>query len=633
MVEHWQQLIGNFAVVALFILAWAQGQFLVKRLRPAWRAPIFGAAMGLGAVLSMLLAVPIGGAIFDLRLVLVAIAGFFGGPLAGLVAAGLAIAYRLSVGGSAAIIGVTSIILTLLIGVGIARLVRGRQHPLFSALALAAGVSSVTLGISTTLSLLGSGEVGPLTFPIALLNGAATLVAAFFMLRHSAIERERYMLRAAFAQSPDVQHIKTPQSRFVAVNAVLAERSGFANPADLVGKTDFDILDASSAAGNMADDLKILRTGQPKIDFEERVLDALGDEIWYLSSKVPLRDIDGTIIGIAAWTRDITGRKRLEREVVESRNQLSYVLSELSDGIAMFDRQGTLAYRNERYASMFPRTGAIRRSGQHIRDILAAVVDSGEQVGVPTERAEEWIDKIVASLSVAGVEEVQFVDGGWLQIRTRPTSDGSSLLIVSDITKLKEAEQVMLAMTEQLKLLASTDGLTGLTNRRAFDQALETEMSRCRRSGEGLALLLVDVDRFKAYNDHYGHQAGDKVLKVVAQCLTQSLMRPADIAARYGGEEFVAILPGTNEDGAYFVADAFRETLSGMKMPHVGGDKGVVTASVGLAMFEPRDAGMNSTELIRRADQALYDAKAAGRDRVLGWSARHNIKSADGLRA
>jgi diguanylate cyclase (GGDEF)-like protein len=185
-------------------------------------------------------------------------------------------------------------------------------------------------------------------------------------------------------------------------------------------------------------------------------------------------------------------------------------------------------------------------------------------------------------------------------------------------------------MTEQLKLLATTDGLTGLANRRAFDQALDAEMARSRRTKAPLTLLLIDVDRFKAYNDLYGHQEGDKVLRAVAQCLAGSMLRPMDVEARYGGEEFVAILPGTDEDGAYFVADGFRETLRGMNIAHKGSEKQVVTASVGIAIFDARDAGITAEGLIRRADEALYNAKTAGRDRVIGWRLR---REPDGGRA
>jgi diguanylate cyclase (GGDEF)-like protein len=399
----------------------------------------------------------------------------------------------------------------------------------------------------------------------------------------------------------------------------------------MVGKTDYDLITPDRAAQLMEEERELVRSGEGFSDHEELVPIG-GNDIWFSTSKVPLINSDGVTIGIAGVTHDITATKHLQSELERSRNQLDYVLSGVSDGIAMFDSQGTLVYRNNQYRTMFPLTTEARRPGQHIRDILEAVVASGEQVLVKgTER--EWLETIVGSLKTVSEEEIELYDGRWLHLRTRPTDDGSALVVVSDVTKIKQAERALQTMTEQLKLLATTDGLTGLTNRRAFDTALETELARCRRSGEPLSLLLADVDKFKAYNDIYGHLAGDDVLRKVGRCLKEALRRPGDVAARYGGEEFVAILPGTDEDGAFFIADGFREALFGLGLVHKGGEKGVVTASVGLATFTDRDAGMNSTELIRRADEALYNAKEAGRDRVTGWRQRHGVRPVRGVRA
>ena len=247
-------------------------------------------------------------------------------------------------------------------------------------------------------------------------------------------------------------------------------------------------------------------------------------------------------------------------------------------------------------------------------------METREQKGVPEgdPEATEWVDVVAKGLQEHSGREIELFDGSWLHIKTRPTSDGSSLVVVSDITTMKQAEVALRSMTERLKLLATTDGLTGLVNRRAFDEALETEASRTTRSSSPMSLLMIDVDRFKSYNDLYGHQAGDEVLKAVGQCLKTTLKRPADLAARYGGEEFVAILPDTDEDGAFFIADSFRESLKALAIPHQGGDKKVVTASVGIAVTSP-DEPVAPAELLHRADEALYTAKHAGRDRVTGW--------------
>ncbi|HWA17598.1 MAG TPA: diguanylate cyclase [Devosia sp.] len=623
MTEHWQQLVANFAVVALFISAWVHGHTVVSRRPKMWRDAGFGLAMGGGAIASILLAIHIDGALFDLRISLIATAGFFGGPLAAAVAATMALIYRAGlVGGPTVIVASVSILGAAALGVVMWLVTRRRGQQPMDALVLSLGVMILAFGITVLVNLSSEIPVHAVSLPLALMNGAATLFASLFLIRHNNIERERDLLRAAFLQSPDIQFIKTTESRFAAVNGVLARNSGHDNPEDLVGKTDADILESESAAAIVADDRHIVETGDPKIDFEEKIVTPAGDTMWYQTSKVPLRDIDGTIIGIAGWTRDVTVPHNLEEELVQSRNQLNRVLTEMSDGIAMFDSQGTLTYCNEQYRKSFHLTSDLRRSGQHIRDILRAVAETGEQRGIPKGREEEWINAIANTLKESGEQEIILKDGRWMHIKTRPTQDGSALVVVSDISKIKEAEQAMLALTEQLKLLATTDGLTGLANRRAFDEALDREVMRTRRAGEPLSLLLADVDRFKVYNDLYGHQAGDKVLKAVAQCLAGSLLRPSDVAARYGGEEFVAILPGTDEDGAFFVAEAFRDALKDMGIMHKGGERGVVTVSVGITTMYSRDSKLTGADLVRRADEALYDAKATGRDRVVGWQAR-----------
>jgi diguanylate cyclase (GGDEF)-like protein len=180
--------------------------------------------------------------------------------------------------------------------------------------------------------------------------------------------------------------------------------------------------------------------------------------------------------------------------------------------------------------------------------------------------------------------------------------------------------------TEALRQLATTDGLTTLMNRRSFDSTLNNEVLRARRDKAPISLLLVDVDRFKAYNDLYGHQAGDEVLRRVGACLKDVLKRPGDVAARYGGEEFAIILPGTDEDGAFFIADKFCAELRGLGIEHKGGDRGVVTASVGIATFAGGETTEGGAVLLRRADTALYDAKHAGRDRIMGFRPRDELR-------
>lgn len=172
----------------------------------------------------------------------------------------------------------------------------------------------------------------------------------------------------------------------------------------------------------------------------------------------------------------------------------------------------------------------------------------------------------------------------------------------------------------ELVLLARTDGLTGLNNRRSFAEVLDREWRRARRVRSVFSLLFVDVDRFKAYNDTYGHQAGDDALAAVARCIGDNIRRPADTAARYGGEEFVVLLPDTAETGAAQIAESIRVAIDALPLEHAGSEYGHVTASIGLASWTPEhDAQVEA--VIKAADEALYHAKANGRNRVAAFRA------------
>ncbi|WP_425252320.1 sensor domain-containing diguanylate cyclase [Janthinobacterium sp. NFX145] len=171
-------------------------------------------------------------------------------------------------------------------------------------------------------------------------------------------------------------------------------------------------------------------------------------------------------------------------------------------------------------------------------------------------------------------------------------------------------------INETLARLANQDGLTGLANRRHFDQSLLAEFSRAQREKSALALVLIDVDFFKQYNDIYGHVAGDECLRKIGKVVGYSMRRPGDLAARYGGEELVILLPGTDLPGALAVAEGVRQAVQSLGVEHSGNPLDVVTASVGVAAFMPTHLENQAVELVELADKALYKAKASGRNQV-----------------
>jgi diguanylate cyclase (GGDEF)-like protein len=184
-------------------------------------------------------------------------------------------------------------------------------------------------------------------------------------------------------------------------------------------------------------------------------------------------------------------------------------------------------------------------------------------------------------------------------------------------TKQLEMSRDLAVANRELEKLSRQDGLTGIANRRYFDSYLVTEVRRGARERQPLSLILSDVDHFKAFNDCYGHQAGDDCLRRVATALSLSGRRPADLAARYGGEEFAMVLPGTALDGAVDVAQAVSRVIEGLAIPHARSavDR-KVTLSQGIVSLTP-EKDTSSEELIQRADQALYLAKQQGRNRYV----------------
>jgi two-component system cell cycle response regulator len=183
--------------------------------------------------------------------------------------------------------------------------------------------------------------------------------------------------------------------------------------------------------------------------------------------------------------------------------------------------------------------------------------------------------------------------------------------------KLVQAQRELIEKNKALEHLSRTDPLTGLANRRHLDEQLEAEFRRSRRYQTPFAVVMADLDHFKAVNDAHGHLVGDRLLAVVAEKI-RSMVRETDCAGRFGGEEFLVILGHNDCDGAGIFAERLRQAIEGMCVPLTGGEQLSVTISIGIASWAG-DVGSSET-LVRRADAALYDAKAAGRNRVCVYS-------------
>jgi diguanylate cyclase (GGDEF)-like protein len=205
-------------------------------------------------------------------------------------------------------------------------------------------------------------------------------------------------------------------------------------------------------------------------------------------------------------------------------------------------------------------------------------------------------------------------------VSVTPFNEGKErfcLIEVSDISTIVGRERQLRSQAEALRAQSYVDGLTGIANRRHFDVALDRELRRAQRNEGQLSLLLMDIDSFKAYNDHFGHQQGDACLSMVAEAFASMLQRPADLAARYGGEEFAAVLPDTSAEQAAQHAEAIRAKIASLSIDHSpAATRPHVTMSIGVATFD-KDHLNNAAAMLAAADSCLYAAKHAGRDCVI----------------
>ena len=222
---------------------------------------------------------------------------------------------------------------------------------------------------------------------------------------------------------------------------------------------------------------------------------------------------------------------------------------------------------------------------------------------------------------VSAVARTRKKDGTylWMEVTGLLACDPVTGELIETVLVMRDIHQRKL-QEEQLSLLARTDGLTGLANRRAFDEALEREWKRTVREGSQMSLLLLDIDHFKQFNDEYGHQVGDDCLRTVAAAIRGSVRRATDVVARYGGEEIVVILPSTDSSVALAIAEKVRHSIEALGLSHLGNTErgGNVTVSIGIATALARHGGtMKMPEsLLLSADHALYKAKHDGRNRV-----------------
>ncbi|MDO8989394.1 MAG: diguanylate cyclase [Sideroxyarcus sp.] len=238
------------------------------------------------------------------------------------------------------------------------------------------------------------------------------------------------------------------------------------------------------------------------------------------------------------------------------------------------------------------------------------------------EKNDDWTAIIFLTSMTKDADLARGIEVGGDDYLLKPVSEVVLHAKVRAMQRLVEMQRSLVYLTQQLNAankelqrLSTTDGLTGIPNRRMFDELSIREWRRCERMKKPIALVMLDIDNFKLFNDEYGHQAGDDCLRAVAAQVARAAPRAADLAARYGGEEFVLVLGETDADGARWVAENVRQHVSELGILHATPSRRV-TISCGVSSILPQ-SGQSLETLLRSADRALYQAKEAGRDKVV----------------
>jgi diguanylate cyclase (GGDEF)-like protein/PAS domain S-box-containing protein len=393
---------------------------------------------------------------------------------------------------------------------------------------------------------------------------------------------------------------------------------------ELVGNRTMDIIHPDDRAPAIANWMEMLR--RPGIG--QRVLTRYrhrdGHYVWLEITHRNLLN-DPAHGFVHSEMVDVTDRMEAV-EALRANEQLLRRLTEaLPLGIVQVDEHRRIVYRNDRLAQVLGSTDADTLD-EYFFDVAEADRGSlGAALTAVLGRAES------AELELT-LEREGAARRCSIVLRPLTATDGTvtgAIVCVTDITErvrmrdeLAAANANLAAANKQLATIAGTDGLTGVPNRRSFDESFEMEVCSVRRTAVSnpstiadLALLMIDIDSFKGYNDRYGHQAGDKCLRDVARTLAFSCRRPRDVLARYGGEEFVAILPHTDLSGAIALAEDLRGAVEALGLEHSASAFGVVTVSIGVATCSGGKKAI-AAGLLKRADEALYVAKHSGRNRV-----------------
>jgi diguanylate cyclase (GGDEF)-like protein/PAS domain S-box-containing protein len=469
---------------------------------------------------------------------------------------------------------------------------------------------------------------------------------------------ESDLFRSMMDNTTDRIYFKDKDSRFLLNNRAQATMFGLRDPSEANGKMDFDFFPEEHARQAYADEQKIMASGKPIVGLEEKVTWPDGHETWISSTKFPLRDRNGRIIGTFGISRDITERKSMELSIqlateklaemvnwLEGRNRDISVLNEMGKRLeACRSSEEAYSVITEQMGKLIPiHMGMLYLLGNERRRLEVATswgavagqvesfpleecrgIQSGQPYLVSSSHPGPFCPHVKldpgetpAYLCIPLISQDETI--GILHLRGEQQGGVDAFLGIKQQLAIMAADQITLALAnlalrETLRVQSIRDALTGLFNRRYMEETLLYELARTKRRGTMLGVIMLDVDRLKQVNDTFGHEAGDSLLQGLGRWL-QSNIRTGDISCRYGGDEFVLILPDASLEATSQRARQICEGIRSLKIEHQGRPLEGMSVSVGVAEF-PRH-GETRDELLAAVDAALYKAKQQGRNTVV----------------
>ena len=469
-----------------------------------------------------------------------------------------------------------------------------------------------------------------------------------------AVAKERVSLQALIDKVPDKLWVKDADSRFIVANSATAAEYGMATPAELIGKTDFDLYEPSVAKGFFAIEQEIIRSGHPLVDIDEQIVDALGEKRWLSTTKVPLRDERSEAAGLLGISRNITERKQADvlragqariLEMIATSAPLNEVLDRLME-LVESQVAGIIAS-----VLLLDNEGECLRHGAapNLAEAYKAAIDGiriGPQVGSCGTAAFRRKSVIVADIATSPLWQdyrALATEYGYRSCWSTPIFSHDSLVLGTFAMYSQTVREPTQAETDLFEIgtriagiaierrraedrihyLANHDALTGLPNRSLLKDRLDQAVLYAEQHDLWATVVFIDLDNFKLVNDGLGHSAGDEVLKVVAQRMVGCL-QATDTVVRLGGDEFVILLFGQQKSLEVVSATLQKIRAAVAEPTQIGGRSFQITSSIGIANY-PKD-GVDADTLIANSDAAMYRAKEVGRDNFQFYTNDMNTK-------